>query len=702
MGWIKDIFVKALPSVGAAIRNTFTPKWMTVARRASTAYSDLFHTSPQLDAIDYIATDVANAKFKVFNKHHLRDDEKNAKPIGDHPIYDLLENPVPGRPDFDGFALRYLTSVYLEIHGETFWFIVRDFRGIPQEIYIAPTTWVIQCPNDSFPFYLLMPLGNTSSQTLTVAPEDVIWFKNPNAVQPYDRGRARTEAIGDEIEAAEYAMKYAINFFFNDATPRTIVTAPGAEEPELKAFKAMWDLQFRGMTNGNKTGFVGWDAKVLKLGDNPHEMDFVESLKYLADVARQHYQIPPELFGILENSNRSTIDSAYLLYAKNVLVKRFIRLESILNRQLMPMYGKDEVIKFDNPVQEDKEFALKVTSEGWEKGLLTRDEWRIANGFQPVGGDIGSELSIPMATTALLITGEKPDRVKEEEAAQLEASKEIPLAIEAPPEQPTKSFKAFSGAEKDAAWENFYAIAQTSWPAFTKATKEISKDQKKSFRALFDAHIADGMDPLETLNRTTAEIYGLDATTASSFKRLAPAWAKALRDGFDIADTLLGGGVDWKLYNPTFTVWLKEHGLSMAKEINGTTKDELLALKPHIEQAIKDGKSIEDIRKILNSVYSKLSTSRARTIAETETMTSINFGQFTTYKGEGVQQKQWLHSRLPNGRDNHKKLDGKTIGIDEKFAMGGDVFMLHPGDPAGGAENNVSCHCCIVPVVGKE
>jgi HK97 family phage portal protein len=691
---------KALQKTQSDIRNTFSPKWVTTSRRSSTAYSDLFHTSPQLDAVDIISTDYANAGFKIFNKHQLRTDEKNATAIGDHPAYDVLENPVPSQPEFDGFSLRYLTNVFLEIHGECFWFVVRDDRGIPREVYLSPTTWVIQTPFVNHPVFLLMPLGNTSAMTMEIPREDVVYFKMPNAVQPYDRGRARTEAIGDEIEAYEYAIKYAKNFFFNDATPRTIVTAPGATEESLKAFKAGWDQNFRGVTNGSKTGFVGWESKVLKLSDNPHEMDFIESMKALAEKARTHYQIPPEIFGIMNDSNRATVDAAYYLYAKNVLVKRFARHEAVLNRQFMPMFGsKDEVVKFNNPVQEDREFDLKVASDGYKLGTIDRDEWRVAMGFKPYGGEIGKELSIPMATTAILSNGKTPERLAITETTETE---EEPEGQEAPPEEAspgigTKSMKATQIPSNDALWESFYKIAQTSWPAFESGTKEFAKEQKKVFRLLFDEYVASGEDPVSALNKSASEVYGLASTHAATFKKLAPAWAKALRDGFDIADGLLGGGVDWKLYNPKLTVWLKEHGLAMAKEINGTTKNELLALAPKIEDALANGKGINDIAKMLNAVYSKLGTTRAQLIAQTETMISVNQGQFETYLGEGVLTKRWLHSRLPNGRHNHVQLDDKVLKISQKYDMKDGTFMLHPGDQEGGAGNLIQCHCCIAP-----
>ena len=58
---------------------------------------------------------------------------------------------------------------------------------------------------------------------------------------------------------------------------------------------------------------------VKPLGISPKELDMVQSRKFLRDECLQHYQIPPEAFGIIENSNRATIDSSLYLAQKKCI-----------------------------------------------------------------------------------------------------------------------------------------------------------------------------------------------------------------------------------------------------------------------------------------------------------------------------------------------------------------------------------------------
>ncbi len=695
---------KAATSVQNSIRQVMTVKWSYAARRASTAYSELFHTSPRLDAVDIIATDCANAEFKIFRKVDKRKGKTEMEPVYDHPAYALLENPVPGRPDFDGFILRYLTEVYYELHGECFWLLVRDQggKGQPRECYVVPTTWVISAPSVSQPQYLIMPLGNTSSASILANPEDVIWHKNPDAVQPYGRGRGRTEAIGDQIETSEYADKWQKNFFLNDATPKTVISLPGAGEDNVKAFKAAWNQEFRGVGNANKTAMVGWEAKLLVLGTSPKEMDFSESLKQIANVCREHYQIPPEIFGILENSNRSTVDAARYLYAINVLLKRFKRREAVLTAQFLPMFGSDEFFfQYDNPVQEDREFEQKLYTEGFKLGNVETDEWRTAMGMKPLGGEPGKMRIMPTGFT--VIAGAPPIMPVPKVPAAPLAITDNPI----PPEPKAKSFrvtrKKLTDDELETLWAHFDEVATQAELPFETSMKEVAKTQREKFKALFDGYVGQGDDPEQAMTKATVEIYGVDAVDQALFKKLAPAWAKAIRDGFDIANDLLGGGVNWKLYNPTLAKWVVSHGLEAAKEINGTTKAELEALRPVIAEGLKNGWSIDDVAKKLNEVYDKLGDSRATLIARTETMMTINHGQFETYSGESVTKKQWLHSAHGDYRETHLAMARLgPIPMDQDFEVEPGVKMKYPGDSRGGVANLANCRCCLAPVIETE
>lgn len=159
--------------------------------------------------------------------------------------------------------------------------------------------------------------------------------------------------------------------------------------------------------------------------------------------------------------------------------------------------------------------------------------------------------------------------------------------------------------------------------------------------------------------------------------------------------------VNFDLVNPVMQAWVKEHGLEMAKIINGTTQEYLQALKPAIADAITAGASHDTIAEMLAGEFDKLSTTRAQLIARTETMASVNAGQAAVYKVEGVEKKEWLATIDNETRDSHAAMDGVQVPIDEPFDVDGEQ-MMQPGDAAGGPGNTCNCRCTVMPVLEKE
>ena len=134
---------------GQAVSRLFTPRWSYAPRANQADYMELFHTSPRLDPVDAIATDVANSKFKIFPKQKYLNDPDTTEEIKDHPFFMLWDNPMPDHPEIDGFYMRYLTQVYFELFGECFW--VLDGKAKPTEAYIVPSIWVLFTPTLTAP-----------------------------------------------------------------------------------------------------------------------------------------------------------------------------------------------------------------------------------------------------------------------------------------------------------------------------------------------------------------------------------------------------------------------------------------------------------------------------------------------------------------------------------------------------------------------
>jgi HK97 family phage portal protein len=207
----------------------------------------------------------------------------------------------------------------------------------------------------------------------------MFYRKNPNPLDPTGRGIGRVEQIGDEVETDEYMAKFAKRFFFNDATPNILITAPDeTDDEEIQNAERRWFQKFGGIGNSNKAAFLNWDAKVHILNTSNREMDFVESRKFYRDLAIQHFGIPPEIMGNVENSNKATVVAAQDIYLKQVIHPQLIEFEEVITWQLLKQFknSEDLIFLFDRETVEDKEFEMKSINEAYQLGGITIDEYR--------------------------------------------------------------------------------------------------------------------------------------------------------------------------------------------------------------------------------------------------------------------------------------------------------------------------------------
>ena len=186
-------------------------RWTQAPDRAAGEMPSLYGKSPRLDPVRYIARMCAGEELKLYQKSDRRKNGSNAEALGEHEVYDLLENPCPTFPELDGWTLRYLTFAYIDLVGECGWLKVRDGKRIIALLPI-PKAWILTKPTLGNHYYQILPYGTLGGMSLTVAPEDFVYFKDVNLEDPYGNGKGLSESIADELETDEYASKYQKNF----------------------------------------------------------------------------------------------------------------------------------------------------------------------------------------------------------------------------------------------------------------------------------------------------------------------------------------------------------------------------------------------------------------------------------------------------------------------------------------------------------
>ena len=148
--------------------------------------------------------------------------------------------------------------------------------------------------------------------------------------------------------------------------------------------------------------------------------------------------------------------------------------------------------------------------------------------------------------------------------------------------------------------------------------------------------------------------------------------------------------------NPIMDAALKEYfntiGGQHIKDINATS---LKRVQEAFQRALDNNEGFRGAEKRLIKEVG-MSKTRARLIARTESVMITNAAKFTQSELMPIEmEKTWLHDHPKMPRDWHIALSGKTIDLDKKFNADGRM-MKHPGDPAGGIENNANCKCTML------
>lgn len=131
---------------------------------------------------------------------------------------------------------------------------------------------------------------------------------------------------------------------------------------------------------------------------------------------------------------------------------------------------------------------------------------------------------------------------------------------------------------------------------------------------------------------------------------------------------------------------------SIRPRVQALTQNTTELLQSAINKLISTGATGRDIIKSIRS----LNKTRAKTIAETEIVTAMNFASFKAYDFADMPtlEKFWITARDSRVRDKHRAVDGQRRPKNEPFNVAGESLM-YPGDPAGSLSNTIRCRCTL-------
>ena len=678
-------------------------RYARAPRKGSREMLVAYRESPWFHAaIGFLATNLASVNWRLYvaptarmarslgalpagpvRRREWRRAAPELREIESHPLLDLWARPNPVLRS--GLAVEKVGYVHREVLGERMGILERNAAGMPVQYWPIPPTWAQDVPRpDAANFRFQFGSWNA-----TVPQGDVVWFRDADAENPYGRGSGLGSALADELATDEYAAQLTRARLANGAVPDLLVGIEGAGKPVVDEAEARWNAKHRGPENQGRAHFHGGKVSVEKLSPSFVDLQLQEMRQWERDLVQQVTGIPPELMGIIENSNRATIDSADYLFARRGMVPRLEQERSDRQEWLAPEFDERLIVEFDSPVPADRDFTAKLMAQSPASFLV--DEVRELADLDALPEGRGKLHQVPLGTTF----EKNLATVKAPPPASL-------LASRGPVGEPrwTRTRRAWNSR----AWE-----ARTLRAQDDGAEGLLKRVVLPLLRAQRDAAVAAvaagsrGLARAQEDDDYTPVTSASDAAGAEYEARIEDELRKLLAERGADALAELGLAADtFDIRDPAVEKWAREQSLRFLEQLNETTNGKLREV---MGDAAAEGLTLDEQALRIKQAFDTwtgdsgedIDETRAMRIARTETVAAQNAGVLEGFEQSGiVEGKTWMTLGDGRVRDSHQDLDGDEVGLQERFSNG----LLFPGDPSrGDAGERVNCRCTIQPAI---
>jgi len=347
--------------------------------------------------------EVSNTKFKELRQNaslkgmsRIRQAEGVVE-ILDHPLLTLLDNINPFNNTFESFEL---TSMYLDMIGDGYWWVRKDDMGMPESIWVLQGQFmrIVQAKTmEKFIKGYLYGIPTVDSYGNTVGKnngltkfktDEIIHFKTPNPQSMY-YGLGAAQAVIGAINRMAMMDTSEGARLRNMGRPDFIVNYKGKlDNTEIKKIERMWGNAFGGPNKAGKIKIMDEDFTLEKLGFSPKDMEYLSGRVWSLKEIASAFGVP---YSYLDSSDakKATSEIAERTFAKTSILPRITRIAEKLNEQLIPYYDMTGrmFLAYDSPVPQDQKVLLEENIGYVSSGIITVNEARIRAGFPILDGE---------------------------------------------------------------------------------------------------------------------------------------------------------------------------------------------------------------------------------------------------------------------------------------------------------------------------
>lgn len=681
---------------------------------------------------DVIAQEVSKMEFQLYIVG-LKEGEIVYNEVQEHPLLDLLDKFNSTTTRSDGV---YITQSHKKLAGDAFWLLDRNGK-LPDNIFILPPDKIelkLGDPTDGtadlVEGYIYKDVIDGKKIEIVYDRNDIIHFKKPNPKNPF-RGYGIVEAIADTIDADNLSNLTQRNFFEKGAISNFVLTTDAKiTQDQLKRVRAELRANYSGAKNAYTTMIFGNGLKPAGVGFSNKDMQFLDILEWYRDKIMVNFGNTKATLGIIEDVNRASFTSAYSSWLRGTIKPDMSAIVGTLNEFLVPLYGKNLVLGYTDPVPEDNANDRAEAVELKQAGVITINEARELVGQDPIpGGDIfapNGAMAVPGSTNDATDTTAASDT---DQAAKvysrmkrLAKKQGIPAGLaHLDLDQLLRSRKIFSQQRMNREFKEAAkpAIRQLLKSKVVKIAPRLhaqfSNEQVNTYYAkqIHTVEVLEGRfkqailsllervqsQALHNLDNEIKSIRGLKRFMVN--KELFDTEELKVAAQLDLTpilmqELILAGQEAYRLIDSEDT-YIPHKAADVVSQYVDKFAQSMLEtdrkiLTDIIADGIEQGRSIPQIRQSIQTGFGEYSKMQAERIARTEVLRVSNLAAEDAFMQSGVvEAKQWLVA--PGADAECLPYNGKII------KLGGDFYDPENEFEDGNPPRHPNCRCILVPIV---
>ena len=333
-----------------------------------------------------------------------------------NPFYKLFMNP---NPLMDHIEVMERVSIDLDLTGNAYLYVVRDEKGVPVELHpllsqnmtvvpekeedddgqlVAGYLYSLDTPDSTYPTFM------DDGRTTAFARDEIIHFKTANPKSIF-YGFSPIEAARYSIDTDTEMSVQRLRLLQNRAIPEgLLVSQRPLTQEDAERIRTQWNQLYQGRQQRGKLAVLDAGSFEFKrLGLSAEELEFQKGKESVWQEIFAIYRVPFAILGGPE-VNKATVEAAERIFIKDALKPRLAKIQATINKFLMPMFGENMIMMFDDPTSKDSSFRLLEKKTNLQLGMTTINEERERDGLEPVEwGDV------PLIQMNMLPLGEEKE-----------------------------------------------------------------------------------------------------------------------------------------------------------------------------------------------------------------------------------------------------------------------------------------------------